>query len=925
MNNNNNKSYTLRIQGMSCGHCSSKVTKISLNVSGVTAIDIDLEQGKALVQGGNPSELAQIISDAGYPAQILTDTPESCVIKTQAKLVKNPPQQELANKTLTQQKSYTINIEDMTCSSCVARVEKTIKSVAGVTEAAVNLIEKSAQVVGGDQQQVIDEINNHGYKASLNEQHKACNNYQFIIMTSNKNQVSQILSPHATIQKMGLINSNSDIQLQVQLTTKQHPAKLLALFKQADIKASINEQYADPYADLARKSKIEIKQSWQRAFVAALVGSALMIGQHMGLLPQLNTGLSNNQIHTSQIIWFLIALICLFTMWFSGRNYYINAIKQAKHFSSNMDTLVAMGTSAAWLSSLLIIINPDFIPGGGHLYLDAAVFILAFLQFGHALETQAKRTTSESIASIVELAPKNAMLLVGDIEVDFPVSMLQLGDTIKVKPGERIAIDGIINSGLSTVDESMLTGEPLAMRKQVGDLVTGGTINKSGSFTFKVSKKANETTLSQIISMVKQAQISKPEIGRTVDKIASVFVPIVISIAILTFVLWFFIGPQPHTPYALTTAIAVLVIACPCALGLATPIAIMMGTSKAAQYNILIKNSDALQTASTLTHLVVDKTGTLTQGNPTVSNIIINPQLNSTLVINEDQILELSASLEKHSEHPLAEAIINAASKKEIQLKKVEQFLSVEGKGIQAVIDGQTTLLGNYSFMQENSIDISPEMIKQAEQLAELAATPIWLAKNGQLWGLLGLKDLIRKDSHIAIKMLQEQNITVVMCTGDAQKTAQAVAKELAIVDIHSEVMPKDKLLVIKGLQAKGYKVGMVGDGVNDAPALAQADTGFAIGSGTDVAIENADITLAGNSLVNVSSAIAISTATIKNIKQNLFGAFIYNIIGIPLAAGLFYPITGWLLAPAFASAAMAMSSVTVVANANRLRFFKAR
>ena len=591
----------------------------------------------------------------------------------------------------------------------------------------------------------------------------------------------------------------------------------------------------------------------------------------------------------------------------------------------------------------MININPQFIPGGGHLYLDASVIILAYLQFGHALEIQAKRTTSESIASIIKLAPKTARIVQDDIEVQFPVSLLQPGDIIRVKPGERLPVDGIIISGTSTLDESMLTGESLPVSKTIGDKVIGATINKMGSFSFEVNKSADDTTLAHIIKMVKQAQMTKPAIGRLVDKIASVFVPIVIGISIATFFLWLFLGPQPQLAYALTTGIAVLVIACPCALGLATPIAIMVGTSKAAQLNILIKNSDALQTASQLTHLVVDKTGTLTQGKPVVTDIIINKELNIPSqnnisknnfpepIVDQDSLLKLAVSLEKHSEHPLAEAIIKSASERDIESIELEQFLAVEGRGVQAILvaekaksnKSEKLLLGNISFMQENNITISVAMQHQAEQLAESSATPIWLAKNGILLGLFGVKDPLRNDTLNAVNALKKQNITLIMCSGDTHKTAQNIANELDIQEVYSEVKPEDKLNVIKQLQSQGYKVGMVGDGVNDAPALAQANTGFAIGSGTDVAIENADITLAANSLMNVSTAIAVSTATIKNIKQNLFAAFIYNIIGIPLAAGLFFPFTGWLLAPAFASAAMAMSSVSVVVNANRLRFFK--
>ena len=511
-----------------------------------------------------------------------------------------------------------------------------------------------------------------------------------------------------------------------------------------------------------------------------------------------------------------------------------------------------------------------------------------------------------------------------NVQVEIPVSLLQLGDVVLIKPGERVPIDGVIVKGSSTIDESMLTGEPLPIKKEAGDIVTGGSINKTGSFSFSVNKLGADTTLAHIIKMVKQAQMTKPAIGRVVDKIAAIFVPLVIAIAMLTFVVWLFIGPQPQLAYALTAAIAVLVIACPCALGLATPIAIMMGTAKAAQLNILIKNSDALQSASQLTHIVVDKTGTLTQANPSISDIILNEQSTLESKIDESGIIQFAASLEVNSEHPLAAAILNSATEKNISLLNIENFLAVQGQGVQGSLpEGQSLLLGNAFFMQENKITIPAVMQRQSEQLSQAAASPVWLAGNGQLLGLIAIKDPLRDDTLKSVQALQEQNIIVVMCSGDNRQTAQAVAAELGIIDIHSELRPEDKLIIIKELQQQGYKVGMVGDGVNDAPALAQSDTGFAIGSGTDVAIENADITLPANSLLGVSTAIAVSAATIKNIKQNLFGAFIYNIIGIPLAAGLFYSLTGWLLAPAFASAAMAMSSVTVVVNANRLRFFK--
>ena len=911
--------YQINITAMTCEHCVAKVKDVALSLNQVEHIDINLKKGQAQVYGGVPAEVVQAISDAGYPSKQIQEPASYCASTSHT----SSAEQKNTLGTVKNTDSYMIAIKDMTCSSCVSNVEKAILSVDGVIEASVNLLEKSALVVGGVSREVIKAIIDQGYNASLLEQQRLGNTYLINITGAGEDQVSEVLSSHLNIKKFQFISIDSNNTVRVSLTTSLHPGYILAGLKKAQIQSSIDEQFDDPYAEQAIQIKTEVRLSWLRVLVAGTVGVGLMLGNMTGIFPELDKNSSVYGI-SSQFFWFIIALLCLLAMWFSGRQYYMTAIKQAKHGSANMDTLVALGTSAAWLSSMIIIINPQFIPGGGHLYLDAAVIILAFLQIGHVLEIQAKRTTSESIASIIELAPKTARLVVENIAVDIPVSLLQIGDVIQIKPGERLPIDGVIVNGASSIDESMLTGEPLPVKKGAGDMVTGGSINKMGNFSFTVSRLGGDTTLAHIIKMVKQAQMTKPAIGRLVDKIAAVFVPIVIVIAILTFFIWLFVGPQPQLAYALTAGIAVLVIACPCALGLATPIAIMMGTAKAAQLNILIKNSDALQSASQLTHIVVDKTGTLTQGNPSITDVIMNPDLSLKLNMSEQRVIQLAASLEVNSEHPLADAVLNTAKEKDIALLKIEKFLAVESRGVQGFLsDGQSILLGNAFFMQENNIAIPSGMQQHSEQLSQSAATPVWIAGGGQLLGLMGIKDPLRDDTFKSIQSLQEQNIVVVMCSGDTRQTALSVASELGITEIHSEVKPQDKLIVIKELQQKGYKVGMVGDGVNDAPALAQSDTGFAIGSGTDVAIENADITLLGNSLMDVSTAIAISTATIKNIKQNLLGAFIYNILGIPLAAGLFYPLTGWLLAPAFASAAMAMSSVTVVVNANRLRFFK--
>ena len=540
------------------------------------------------------------------------------------------------------------------------------------------------------------------------------------------------------------------------------------------------------------------------------------------------------------------------------------------------------------------------------------------------METRAKRITSEAIGALVQLTPKSAMIVREDKEIKIPVSLLRLGDNIRVKPGETVPIDGKVISGTSSIDESMLTGESLAVAKQIGDEVIGGTSNHGGSLIISVNRLGDETTLSNIISMVQKAQLSKPPIANLVDKVSAVFVPIVIVIAVMTFFGWWLFGPQPQLAFAFTAGIAVLVIACPCALGLATPIAIMVGTGRAAQLGILIKNSDALQSASHLTHLVMDKTGTLTEGQPSITEIHCAIQEQGKK-LNEQQLLQIALSLETGSEHPLAEAIIRAARQRNITASECNNFQSMSGRGISGEIEQQQYFLGNEKLMSEKSIEIDSQWQQTASQQASQGGTPIWLADHQSLLGLLILKDPIRQDSAEAIKALHQQGIQLVMCTGDHRETATAVGNTLGIDRVYSELLPEQKLEIITDLQRQGYRVGMVGDGVNDAPALAKADTGFAIGSGTDVAIENADITLVGDSLKSVSTAIAISSATLRNIKENLFGAFIYNVIGIPLAAGLFYPLTGWLLNPMFASFAMAMSSVTVVSNANRLRFFKAK
>ncbi len=802
--------------------------------------------------------------------------------------------------------AYVIRVSDMACAACVGRVERAILAVDGVRSASVNLVEKKARVQGGDPDQVVAVIRDRGYDAHRIE--KAASDTFFAdfagpVSPEQRQEIETLLRREDAAIQLAW----SDDRLQ--MTTLLHPARLVLLLAGAGLECTIVEQYEDPSVRQAEEARLEIRRSWQRAIVAALVGFGIMAGDMSGLFPSLDE---------NRAFWAAMALLCLATMYFSGRNYYITAWKQARHRSANMDTLVALGTAAAWLASVLVIARPDFIPGRSHhLYLDASVMILAFLQFGHALEVRARRTTSEAISSLVGLRARSAKVVMDRAEVEVPVSLLRVGDLVRVRPGEKVPIDGVISEGRSLVDESMLTGEPVPVEKGEGDTVTGGTMNRSGAFTLRVTRLGSETTLARIITMVRNAQLSKPAIGRLADRVAGVFVPTVICISILTFITWLLAGPEPRLAHALTTGIAVLVIACPCALGLATPIAIMVGTTRAAQLNILISNSDALQSASRLTRLVVDKTGTLTMGRPEVTGI------EPAATMDGDRILQLAAGLEVSSEHPLAEAVLASCRDRGLEPAALAGFSSVPGRGVQGVAGERRYFLGNRHFITDQGLELDRDLPAAADRHAAAAGTPIWLADQEQVLGLLILKDPVRHDSAAAVRALQRQGVQVVMCTGDAERTARAVAAELGIAEVHSELLPEEKLDVVRTLQEQGHRVGMVGDGVNDAPALALADTGFAIGSGTDVAIDNADITLAGDSLTHVPVAIALSRAVIRNIKQNLFGAFIYNALGIPLAAGVFYPFTGWLLHPMFASAAMALSSVTVVSNANRLRFFR--
>lgn len=612
-----------------------------------------------------------------------------------------------------------------------------------------------------------------------------------------------------------------------------------------------------------------------------------------------------------------LAVLTLAVMLYSGPQFFIGAWKSLRNHTATMDTLIALGMAAAWGYSLTVTVAPQLFPSGtAEPFWDVIAVVIGLVVLGQALEMRARGRTSEAVKRLIGLKPKTARVVRDGQEIDIPLADVRVDDTLRVRPGEKIPVDGTLIEGHSLVDESMLTGEPMPVEKTVGAEVAGGTLNKSGTFLFKATRVGKDTALSRIVDMVRQAQGAKPAIGRLADTVSAWFVPAVLIVAVVTFVIWFNIGPEPRLNFAMVAAVTVLVIACPCALGLATPMSVMVGVGKAAEHGILIRNGDAMQLAGNLTTVILDKTGTVTMGKPAVTSLI--PAAGRDTV----GLLHLAASLEAGSEHPLAEAVLNAAKGHNLALLPVQNFQAVAGQGVHGEIDGKHVRFGNYKFMEEHGIDCTA-LHDQAQQSAARAETPMFLAVDGVLAGIVAVADPIKPDSKTAIARLHALHIKVAMLTGDNAATARAVAKQVGIDAVFAEVLPQDKDKQVAELIARGEKVGMVGDGINDAPALARADVGFAIGTGTDIAIESADVTLMSGSLHGVPNAIAISRATVRNIRQNLFGAFLYNSLGIPIAAGLLYPLFGLLLNPMIAGAAMAMSSVTVVSNAGRLRWFR--
>lgn len=697
---------------------------------------------------------------------------------------------------------------------------------------------------------------------------------------------------------------------------KVNDAMIQKAVEDAGYKAALETQSVQ--AQKQEETVDDKKKSLILSFVFLIPLFYISMGHMMGApLPSFLVGESN------MMVFALTQLFLTLPVMYINRGYFQRGFKSLWHRSPNMDTLIAMGSLAAAIYSIYAIFMMGYDLGHGQihqahqymmqLYFESAAMILTLISLGKYLESRSKKKTTEAIEKLIHLMPSVATILKDGQEKEVAIEDVQVGDIVVVKSGQSIPLDGVIIDGQTSIDESMITGESLPVDKTVNDRVIGATMNVEGYIQVQVTHTSQEATLSQIIELVEEASSSKAPIAKLADRISGIFVPIVIVISLVTFILWMTLGQQTFH-FALTCAIAVLVISCPCALGLATPTAIMVGTGKGAQLGILIKSAENLELLSKAQSIILDKTGTITQGKPQVTQI-------EALHMSEDELLTLAASIENSSQHPLAKAIVAYAKEKKISLQKVEQFEMLSGKGLKGWIHGKMILSGNQRLMKEHDIDLSP-VEALAQQLSNHGKTPLYYAYNGQIIGLIVVSDVLKQTSAKAIEQLKAMGLSVYMLTGDNRLTANAIGKELGI-QVIAEVLPQDKEKHIRDLQAQNQRVIMVGDGINDAPALMRADVGIAMTSGTDIAMDSADIVLMKNDLLDVVNAIELSHAVLKNIKENLFWAFFYNVIGIPIAAGLFYPFFGWLLDPMFGAAAMSLSSVFVVSNALRLRFFK--
>jgi Cu+-exporting ATPase len=815
-----------------------------------------------------------------------------------------PGDDEMAKK---KEERIDLPIVGMSCAACASTVQKSLAELKGVGSANVNLATAQATVLFQpelvDPARLISRIKKSGYDVGTASVEIPI---QGMHCASCVQAIEKALlrEEGITAAAVNLASEKAKIDYIPSLIDLSGIKKVIEGTGYKVLTLPEEEGLEDLESKIREKEYRKLKLKFMVGVILAL---PLFFGSMPLWFPWIPSFLNN-----FYVLWILATPV---QFWIGGQ-FYRGAWSAFRHRNADMNTLIAVGTSAAYLYSVAATVFPAFFQSGGikpDVYFDTSAMIIVLILFGRLLEARAKGRTSEAIKKLIGLQPKTARVKRENLDRDIPIDEVVVGDEILVRPGEKIPVDGIVLEGKSTVDESMLTGESMPVKKETGDEVIGATLNKTGSFRFRATRVGKETALARIIKLVRDAQGSKAPIQRLADVIASYFVPIVISLAILTFLIWFNFGPRPSLTFSLLNFVAVMIVACPCALGLATPTAVMVGTGKGAENGILIKGGESLEMAHKIDTIVFDKTGTLTRGQPEMTDLF------AAGGFNENRILQIAASIEKLSEHPLGEAIVKKADEKGVALHEPDEFQVIQGRGIESSIDGRKVLIGSQTLMEERHVDIHNFLKKAADFSAE-GKTPVYVAVQGKAVGLMAVADTLKGDAGRALKRLKDNGLTVIMLTGDNQQTAQAIAKEAGIASVIPEVLPEDKAKHIQHLQSEGKIVAMVGDGINDAPALAQADVGIAIGSGTDVAMEAADITLIGDELDGVVKAMALSRQTIKVIKQNLFWAFFYNTLGIPIAAGILYPFFGILLSPIIASAAMAFSSVSVVSNSLRLR-----
>lgn len=916
------KTKIMKLTGLGCGKCKKKVEEIANNTDGISKGVVSLENSTLTITFENKSlvnfgYLKKEIIKAGYG--IVEDNnkiPEKVEIKKDRSIKKD--------RLLT---TEIIQIKGITCQACVRTIETKTKKLDGVEASNINFLTSKLEIIFDPQKinlKIIKKTIEHaGYKVveenliediTLKIEGMTCQScVRSIEVNLGKEKGVNEVVVNLTTEKMRIKFNKKDIKL----------SQIIKKVESLGFKALKNQ--GDPDYD---KKKLELKKKWYELMGSLFFGGVIL---YIAMGSMLGASLPNIiDLNKNPLNFALIQMIFTIPVVYLGRRFYLVGFKVLFR-NPNMDSLIAIGTGAAILYSLygtfqIYIGNTSM---AHHLYYESAVVIIALISLGKYLEEVSKGRTSEAIKKLGSLRPKMATIIKDGEIIEVEVEEVEVGDIVLVKPGEKIPVDGKVVSGQTSVDESMLTGESMPVKKRIGDRVVGASINKNGSIQIETKATVEDSTLSHIIKLVEDAQGSKAPIARMADIISGYFVPIVILIAIVSSSLWYLAGKlewielnNDPSIFALTIFIAVLVIACPCSLGLATPTAIMVGTGMGAKNGILIKGGEALETTHKLNYIIFDKTGTITLGKPIVTDII---KAEENKIIQIEKILQLVGSLETYSEHPLGEAIVEKIKAEKIKILDVSEFNSITGMGIVGIVEKKSILVGNIKLMIKNNIKISQKDKEKIDYLATQGKTPMLISIEGSFSGIIAVADPIKESSKKAIQNLKDMGIKVAMITGDNRKTADAIGKQVGIDIVLSEVMPEDKIEEVKKLQKQGYKVGMVGDGINDAPALAQANIGIGIATGTDVAMESADIVLMKSDLKDVAVAIELSRATIKNIKQNLFWAFGYNTLGIPIAAGILYIFGGPLLNPMIAGGAMAMSSVSVVSNALRLKFFKSK